>query len=86
MFLQQHFPEYVSVFRRLHGAHKADLFRYAVLYVHGGVYMDIKIKLVRPLEEVVDLSRNAIYTTLSIFPGTLFQALIATPPCTYSTA
>lgn len=87
MFLQQHFPEYVSVIRQLRGAHKADLFRYAVLYVHGGVYMDIKLELVQPLDAIVDMTRYAITTNLSGNPQpppdyhhTLFQSMIAAPP------
>lgn len=85
-FLQQHFPEYVSVFDQLRGAHKADLFRYAVLYVHGGVYMDIKLELVRPLDAIVDMTRHAITTNLSGNPHPppryahiLFQSMIAAP-------
>ena len=86
-FLRQHFPEYVSAFRRLRGAHKADLFRYAVLYVRGGVYMDIKLELVRPLEEIIDMKRRAIYTSLSgnphpppAYARAMYQSLIAAPP------
>ena len=82
-FLVQHFPGtgYATTFHTLrYGAHKADLFRYAVLYVLGGIYVDIDIPLVRPLEEVVDLSRNAIYTSLAKQPGCIFQAVIAAPP------
>lgn len=36
------------------GAHKADFFRYCYLYVMGGVYLDIKTQLVRPLQEIYD--------------------------------
>lgn len=35
------------------GAHKADLLRYCILYVFGGVYLDVKTVLVRPLRELV---------------------------------
>ena len=33
-------------------AHKADLWRYCVLYKEGGVYMDMDTTLVRPLTEI----------------------------------
>ena len=36
------------------GAHKADLFRYAVLAREGGVYLDIKIDVRQPLGEMFD--------------------------------
>jgi len=35
------------------GAYKADLFRYCILYVHGGVYMDIKLKLHVKLKDLI---------------------------------
>jgi mannosyltransferase OCH1-like enzyme len=35
------------------GAYKADLFRYCILYVYGGVYMDIKFKLHVKLKELI---------------------------------
>lgn len=36
------------------GAFKADLFRYCVLFVHGGVYADIDVMLTSKLEAVID--------------------------------
>jgi len=43
-FIQEHFPrEVLYAFDVLQaGAFKADLWRYCVLYIHGGVYLDIK--------------------------------------------
>ena len=35
-------------------AHRADLWRYIMLYNHGGSYLDIKIRLLRPLAATVD--------------------------------
>ena len=53
-FLLDHYgSEYVAKFDYFSkGAHKADLFRYAWLYIYGGVYCDIKTVLIRPLTEV----------------------------------
>ena len=85
-FLKTHFPQYVATFLALRGAHKADLFRYAILYVRGGVYMDIKTPLVQPLSRIIDTTRHAIYTSLSgnpapgLYPRACFQSMIASPP------
>jgi len=44
--LKEHFEQdVVYAFHRLKpGAYKADLWRYCVLYVHGGIYLDIKFE------------------------------------------
>ena len=45
-FLTANFPpEVVAAFHSLRpGAYKADLWRYCVLYIYGGIYMDIKLR------------------------------------------
>ena len=47
-----------------HPAHRIDLWRYALLWMRGGVYLDIKTTLVRPLE--LTFQRN---TSLPSFFG-----------------
>ena len=45
VFVQSYFPHHHSTFRTIRaGAYKADLFRYMVLYVHGGWYADIDMR------------------------------------------
>jgi mannosyltransferase OCH1-like enzyme len=48
VFIKEKFPEEVldAYDRLIPGAYKADLWRYCVLYIHGGIYMDIKFKCV----------------------------------------
>ena len=60
-------------------AHKSDLFRYCYLYKHGGIYLDIKIELIKPIKDIF-IDNKCLYTVLSIVNNTLFQGLIATPP------
>jgi mannosyltransferase OCH1-like enzyme len=47
-FIQDNFNEdIVWAFDKLKpGAYKADLWRYCVLYIHGGIYLDIKFKCI----------------------------------------
>ena len=41
-FFEKHFPEYLSDLSKITlGAALADVFRYALLYIHGGMYTDI---------------------------------------------
>jgi hypothetical protein len=46
------FLQYDSINRK-YGASRADFFRYLLIYNEGGVYLDIKSSLERPLDEVL---------------------------------
>ena len=64
-FIKEHFDEkYVNAYSRIiNGSLKADFFRYCVLFVKGGVYVDIDISCVIPLDDVVDLDTISFVTT-----------------------
>ena len=59
-FMETFFPRtsLLSSYRNINptiaGASKADIWRYAVLYVFGGVYIDSDSQLRRPLDEVIE--------------------------------
>jgi hypothetical protein len=61
------------------GAHKADLFRYCYLYQYGGIYIDIKTELIKPLKNIFT-EDNTLYTVLSIVPNSIYQGIIAVYP------
>ena len=78
-FLKKNYrSDVLKTFNLLKGAHKADLFRYCWLYKFGGVYLDIKTELIRPLNEI--FNKNYTYSVLSIVRDTIYQGVIATPP------
>ena len=81
-FLYTYFnKKVVDTFLNLYGAHRSDLLRYCLIYVYGGVYLDIKTELICPLSSL--LVTNDIYTVLCHSPvmiGTIYQGIIATPP------
>lgn len=54
-FLLTHFGlNYAQAFDALiPGAFKCDFWRYAMLYIHGGVYMDIDMVPLLPLDEII---------------------------------
>ena len=68
----------VNTFFKLKGAHRADLIRYCFLYKYGGVYLDIKTELIKPIDKI--FVENYTYTVLSIVKDSIYQGIIATPP------
>ena len=48
--------------RIINGTLKADFFRYCVLYVHGGVYIDVDIACLASLENVIDFDTDTLVT------------------------
>jgi mannosyltransferase OCH1-like enzyme len=74
-FIKQHFDlDVLNAFDRLiPGAYKADLWRYCVLYINGGIYLDIKygcannfhfIELTEKEHWVLDINKKDIYNAL----------------------
>lgn len=67
----------------LSGAHKADLLRYCLLYIYGGVYLDIKTVFTKNLNEIIDHSeseKHKFYSAKSIWESTLYQGFLASTP------
>lgn len=57
-FIEEHFSgnvlkSYLKIDNR-YAACQADFFRYLVLFMHGGVYLDIKSTIIKPLNDVID--------------------------------
>jgi len=72
------FPQIADQFHRLHGAHKADLFRYYFIYVEGGVFLDSDAIILVNLDDLVQnygfVSVNSVcspHNVPSIFQGFL---------------
>lgn len=80
-FLNEHFqPQVAALFRTLNeGAHKADLFRYAILYTLGGVYLDIKTELLAPLDWLFEDRGSVFLVNSNINPGSIYNGILAAP-------
>jgi inositol phosphorylceramide mannosyltransferase catalytic subunit len=62
-FIKSEFPNLFPYFQKInpsYGAAKADFFRYLLLYKTGGVYLDIKSSLSKPLNEITSSSTRYI--------------------------
>ena len=52
-FVANHFPEYILFFKSLRfPIQKADFIRYCFLYINGGVYSDLDIEFVAPIDNL----------------------------------
>jgi mannosyltransferase OCH1-like enzyme len=61
------------------GAYKADLWRYCVLYIHGGIYMDIKLRCINGFK-LIELTEANHYVKDRLPPLSIYNALIASQP------
>lgn len=76
-FIREHYASAVlDQFLRidpLYGAARADLFRYLLLYRVGGVYLDIKSSLTRPLDSVIAPTDRYLLSHWRNLPGEEFE-------------
>lgn len=81
LFLNEYYKEdVIKTFRSLKlGAHKADLARYCILYIYGGLYMDIKVELLKPLSEIF-IDKDVFYTVISKDDDHIHQGIIKSKP------
>lgn len=48
------------------GAYKADLFRYCILYINGGIYSDLTQRFTMPFKNFIDLENDNLYLVKDI--------------------
>ena len=54
-FIARHFADYLSLYDRyIYNINRADVMRYFVLYEHGGLYADIDMECVKPLDDITE--------------------------------
>jgi mannosyltransferase OCH1-like enzyme len=76
-FIKNHFDaDVLNAYDKLiPGAYKADLWRLCVLYIHGGIYMDIKLKCINGFR-LIELTENNHFVKDRPGPLTVYNALI----------
>jgi len=87
IFLNTYFIKDVAIrYKELkYGAHKADLLRYCLLFIYGGVYLDIKTILIKPLNEIFK-NKTYFYTAFAKFVNSkniesyIYQGILASSP------
>ena len=77
-FIQSYFDDYViNAFDKLiPGAYKADLFRYCILYIYGGIYLDIKYYGINGFKFITLTEKEYLVNDLSISGNGIYNALM----------
>lgn len=75
----EEFPDIITKFRSIKlGQHRADLFRYYLLYINGGVYIDSDAMIYTNIENII--KEFEFISVKSIIPHTIFNGFISTTP------
>lgn len=80
-FLQEHFDSsLIGAYDKLKPcSYKSDLWRFCVLYIHGGIYMDIKYRCINNFRLIALTEKEHFVRDREEFGGT-YTALIVTLP------
>lgn len=84
-FLYEYYgPDAMQIFREIKiGAHKADFWRYCILYAKGGYYFDIKTNFKKHIDDVFKISRQREWFTVLCDKkqsSCIYNGIIITPP------
>lgn len=53
-FVKQHFPDFLNIYDSFpYPIQRADMIRYMFLYVNGGLYLDLDMKLKKSIESLI---------------------------------
>ena len=81
--LQEHFPSLVSVMTAYpHAIQRADLIQYVLLYVYGGIYLDLDYVCLRNLGPLLELppDRDVGLVPSSNLPSQVTNSVIVSRP------
>ena len=81
-FIKNNFHEDVyKAFNKLKpGAYKADLWRYCVLYIHGGIYMDIKFQPIQGFKLISIIDQEHFVRDLTESGNGIYNAFMISYP------
>lgn len=75
----EEFPKIIDIFKSIKmGPHRADLFRYYILYINGGVYIDSDAMIYCNIQDII--KNHEFITVKSIVKDTIFNGFICAPP------
>lgn len=80
-FIEKYFEQRVlkAYDKLIPGAYKADFWRYCIIYIKGGVYVDIKMGAKVPLKNIIDVGTDMLFVNDEP-EGMLYNAFFASTP------
>lgn len=81
VFVKRYFPDFWSVFSSFeYPIQKADAIRYMWFYVHGGLYLDLDLEIVRPLDDLFYNDRDLYVVRSGFMENVYTNAFIGAKP------
>ncbi len=82
LFIKENFSRdvYRAFTSLIPGSFKADLWRYCVLYIYGGCYLDMRLVLIKTLDEIIDGHNFVSPRDLNHFGDALWQGVLFASP------
>lgn len=65
------------------GAFRADIFRFCIMSLHGGVYSDLAQKFLVPLHDIIDHEHDEIFLTKDFYGGVQINVFASVPGHAY---
>ena len=80
-FVQMYFPDFLETYDEFeYGIMRADAIRYMWLYVNGGVYMDLDIMLIKPIDELFYEDKEVYLAPSGNYSSYYTNAFMASKP------
>ena len=58
--MQRHFPDYLAFYKTLQGSWRSDLVRYFIMFLHGGVYIDLDLQPLLGFDALLERLRAVV--------------------------
>uniref|UniRef100_A0A6C0LZG7 Glycosyltransferase n=1 Tax=viral metagenome TaxID=1070528 RepID=A0A6C0LZG7_9ZZZZ len=81
VFVKEHFPEFYPFFQTFrYPIQKADAIRACWLYVKGGLYIDLDLEILKPLDDLFTVDANLFFVSAGTLSSYVTNSFMAAKP------
>lgn len=81
MFVTRHFPDFLHYFKSFeYPIQRADAIRYMWLYVNGGIYLDLDLEIMKPMDDLFYEDKDLYVVKSSMIENVYTNAFMASKP------